>query len=737
MSIRNVADDRVIAVARLSGRRGRQGATIVDRPLRIVLWSVWGFAALLPLTALAQASASQPPQSDSASVAPPSPKPAQTDTTQSLDEAFSLQLDESLDVGVPWPDLNAVTPDLALPDASPDTAEGDGGLAAGPDTTPEIWGEPPEVTQPDAPVLADDGSERRYVVEVSGLDELESADQLRERFNALSLLKERDGKPANIAQINRRMKEDELLLERILDAKGYYDAVIRSSIQPPEKEGDRLRAVLRVQPGSRYALSRVSLPGLAIAEAKVPSLRAAFPVAVGDPIDADKIEAAQAELAIALGDHGFPFATVEEPVVTIDHETIKGDLEVVVRSGGYRLFGDIVMQGTSGRVFSARHLSRIARFDRGDVYQASDVEDLRRAIIATGLASSVSLEPSDAGDAEHVNIAVDLSRAPPRTIAGALGYGTGEGFRAEVSWQHRNLFPPEGAITVRGLVGTREQAAGVLFRRNNFLRRDNILSASLSARHQNLDAFEAKTITLSAGLERQTNVLYQKKWTWSIGGELTASRETDFSEATGTETQRDYLIVAVPGAVTRDATDDLLNPTDGFRLGVRLSPEVARQNGVFAYVRAQVDGSIYYSVSDSVVLASRVRLGSILGGVSSDRIAPSRRFYAGGGASVRGYAYQAIGPRDPDNDPLGGKSLTEFSLEARIRFGSFGVVPFLDAGNISRGFLPNLGGLRYGAGIGVRYYTSFGPIRVDVGTPLNRQAGDSRIGVYVSLGQAF
>lgn len=649
-------------------------------------------------------------------------------------------MDDSLDVGVPWPDLNAQTAEPVIPEASAVPSEGaadEAGLPVAADASPDLPEQELDAAQPDAPVLADDGSERRYAVEVNGLDGLEDVDQFRQRFDALSVLKERDGKPANIAQINRRMKEDEQLLERILDAKGYYDAVIRSSIRPPEKEGNRLRVVLAVQPGPRYAFSRVSLPGLAIAETRVPSLRGAFRIAVGDPIDADKVQTAQAELAVALGDHGFPFASVGEPVVTIDHETAKGDLEVVVRAGGYRMFGDIVMQGKSGRVLSARHLSRIARFDRGDVYQASDVEDLRRAIIATGLASSVSLEPRDAGDAEHVNIAVDLSRAPPRTVAGELGYGTGEGFRAEASWQHRNLFPPEGALTVRGLVGTKEQAAGLIFRRTNFLRRDNILSAALSARHQNLNAFEAKTITLSGSLERQTNVLYQKKWTWSIGSELTASRETDFSEATGTQTQRDYLIFAVPGSVSYDATDDLLDPTGGFRLGARISPELARQSGVFSYVRAQVDGSIYFPVSDTVVLASRVRLGSILGGGSSDRIAPSRRFYAGGGASVRGYAYQAIGPRDPDNDPLGGKSLAEFSLEARVRLGSFGLVPFLDAGNIARGFLPKLSGLRYGAGIGVRYYTGFGPIRIDVGTPINRQSGDSRIAVYVSLGQAF
>lgn len=181
----------------------------------------------------------------------------------------------------------------------------------------------------------------------------------------------------------------------------------------------------------------------------------------------------------------------------------------------------------------------------------------------------------------------------------------------------------------------------------------------------------------------------------------------------------------------------MLDPHKGFRLGARISPELSLQNGSFSYVRTQIDGSFYLPFGKKVVLASRARLGSILGGVTADRIAPSRRFYAGGGASVRGYGYQAIGPRDVNNDPIGGKSLAEFSLEARVRFGAFGVVPFLDAGNIATGFLPKLSNVRYGAGLGLRYYSNFGPIRIDVGTPLNRQKGDGRIAVYVSLGQAF
>ena len=264
-----------------------------------------------------------------------------------------------------------------------------------------------------------------------------------------------------------------------------------------------------------------------------------------------------------------------------------------------------------------------------------------------------------------------------------------------------------------------------------------MLTGGFSFYHRDYDAYKAKTLSLSAGLERQSNFLFQKKWAWGIGGQLLGTRERSYYGGSQVKNSRTYLIGALPVSLTYDASDDLLDPSRGFRIGVRASPEASWHDKAFTYVVTQLDGSAYLPVSDRVVLASRMRLGSILGGVDLDNIAPSRRFYAGGGASVRGYAFQSIGPRDPENDPYGGKSLAEFSLEARIKFGVFGVVPFLDAGNISTGFLPKLSDIRYGAGIGLRYYSTFGPIRIDVGTPLNRQKGDSRIAVYVSLGQAF
>ncbi len=392
-------------------------------------------------------------------------------------------------------------------------------------------------------------------------------------------------------------------------------------------------------------------------------------------------------------------------------------------------------------LFGPDHAALMARFDKGDLFQQSEVEDLRRALIATGLVSTVTLEPV-ASDEEPgvVDIAANVTPAPLRTISGALGYGTGEGLRSEVSWEHRNLFPPEGLIRLTGVLATQEQSGSITYRRNNFRRRDNVLNGQVALSNIDNSAFEARTFSVSASLERQSNLIFQKKWNWSTGVELLASQERDVAGNIQTTSRDTFFIAALPMTLAYDGSDNLLDPTSGFRLSARLSPEASLQSGSFFYARSQIDGSAYYPVSDKIVLAGRARLGSIVG-AGSNRIAPSRRLYSGGGGSVRGFGFQRIGPRDVNNDPSGGRSLVEFSLEARVRVdafgGNFGVVPFIDAGNVYTNSLPDFTGLRFGTGLGLRYYSDFGPIRVDVGTPINPQEGDSRIAVYVSLGQAF
>ena len=593
------------------------------------------------------------------------------------------------------------------------------------------WPALPADTGEVAASATDAAAETRYRWRIDGIDGIGDA-LLRQRFAAASTLDANDHEPANAAQLDRRAREDADLLATLLRAAGYYDARIITRVEP----GTRPLVVLSAEPGVLYRFAGVRLSGVEAAGDKAGALRRSFGVAANDPVDADKVTAGEAQLRAQIGREGFPFAAVSEPQVVVDHATRTATLDLSVRPGGERRFGRIVAL-PGNRVFEPEHVQDIARFAPGQPYDAAGLDDLRRALIQTGLVAAAEVRPVEGSEPGTVDVGVRLDPAPARTVAGELGYGTGEGARAELSWTHRNLFAPEGALTLRSVLGTNEQLSAVVFRRNNFHARDRVLTGQLALAHTQRDAYEARTYSLSGSLERQTNIFFQKTWTWSLGGELLASDERDVIASTGEPRRRTFFIAAAPTSLNYDGSDDLLNPTRGFRLGGRISPELSLQGAAFGYTRTQIDASVYRPVADRVVLAARTRLGTILG-APREQIAPSRRFYAGGGASVRGYGYQSIGPRDPNNDPIGGRSLAEFSIEARIKaFGDFGLVPFLDAGNIYTDALPGFTGLRYGTGLGVRYYSNFGPIRVDVGTPINPQRGDARVAVYVSLGQAF
>ncbi|MDE2563566.1 MAG: BamA/TamA family outer membrane protein [Sphingomonadales bacterium] len=597
---------------------------------------------------------------------------------------------------------------------------------------------------------------------------------LADRFATLSSLRSLDTSDDSLAQLARRARSDSELLDKLLRYYGYYGATVYQSVQPrsqPAVAGaeagnggapaastgnangrrrsplDAEGAVVRfdIVPGAQYRVGGIALGDLDQTGDDYAKLRDAFALKTGDPLETQAILEGAAALDTALGENGYAFATTGEPSLMIDHKPETGDVTVPVENNGKYRFGQMVSE--LPKFLSSHHLHVISRFHPGDVYKRSDVTDLRQAILATGLVSSVTITPrktqeSDAGVPGTVDLDVAMTKAPLRTIAGQLGYSTGQGFRLEGSWENRNLFPPEGMLRVRGVAGTDEQLAGITFRRNNFMRRDQVLTADLYGQTLKTNAYDASTISLLTTIERQQTLIFQKPFIWSVGLQLLATRETDAPDANGAIKRSTYFISALPLHIAFDYSDDLLDPTRGYRLSLRGSPEYSVSSGVNSqYVKLQFDGSYYHPVGDGkVVLAGRVRVGSIVGH-NTATIAPSRRFYAGGAGSVRGYGYQKVGPRDVLGDPAGGTSLTEFSLEARIRTGLVGgavsVVPFLDAGTVGTGRYPTLKGMKYGAGVGLRYLTNFGPIRIDVGTPLNREPGDSRIGVYVALGQAF
>jgi translocation and assembly module TamA len=228
---------------------------------------------------------------------------------------------------------------------------------------------------------------------------------------------------------------------------------------------------------------------------------------------------------------------------------------------------------------------------------------------------------------------------------------------------------------------------------------------------------------------------------WRVSAGTSFAYEIVDEKADNGEGKRRFQLFGLPLTAVRDDTNDALDPTEGTRLQLSLTPTTGVGDESLLFLTAIAGGSAYYAIDEEerFVLAGRARVGTILA-EDTDALPASRRFYAGGGGSIRGYEYQLVGPLDNDEEPFGGTSLVEIGAEVRVRVTEeIGVVPFIDGGTVYDDPIPNGDEtLRWAAGLGLRYFTGFGPIRLDVAFPLNPRDGvDEAFQFYVSFGQAF
>jgi translocation and assembly module TamA len=649
------------------------------------------------------------------------------------------------ELGKPLPPIGSVTPPEA-PSAAPSATVPV--AAPGGQLPPSNVPTDPELTQPLTPLSSfdlttpppapnqkpDESAPEpvHYQLVLEGFDKV----GLEGRFRSLSALADADGDATNGAQVSARAKEDELLAVRLLRSEGYYDATAVATVEQLPDQPGRLRVTVAAAPGARYNFGQIRITG---PQTVPPDLaRQALPLKTGDPIVAADVEAGEGNIHLRLPQQGYPFVDIGMRDVVLDPATHVGDYTLPVDPGPRSVFAGFTTDGKLA--FDAKHVGVLARFKRGELYDSRKVDDLREAMVATGLFRTVAAQPVRTGEmapdgSEYVNVRVRQVAGPSHSLSGTAGYATGEGLKVQGTWEALNMFPPEGALIVTGIAGTQDQGLQVAFKRSNAGQRDRTVLLQAEADRQEFPAYHGYLARLYGLISRDSTPIWQKRWTYAYGAELVASNE-DENRFPPISITNAHFIAGLIGQLGYDRSNNLLDPTKGFRLLTRVNPEVSLREPTKPYIRNILEGSVYVPAGKNFTIAARSRVGSIYGATIAD-LAPSRRLYAGGGGSVRGFGYQELGPKDAKGVPIGGRSLVEFSLEARYRFGNYGIVPFIDAGNVYETQYPKLSGMRYGVGIGGRLYTNFGPLRLDVATPIARRKGESRVAFYVSIGQAF
>lgn len=590
--------------------------------------------------------------------------------------------------------------------------------------------------------------------------------------DASLLYRLRQDAPPDGETLARRMAADLNPLVDALWSQGYYNAelqvvvdgvALRVGAEPNAAlvralEGYRNRSVvpiaIRVQPGPVFALRSISVVetggGLspAIADpAKISRLKA------GDAATSASLRAAQAALVDHLRNQSRPLAKIVELRPVVDHPARSMDVTYVVAPGPVAGFGDISV-GETGNIPPAVVRSFIY-LEPGDPYSPKELADTRKSIATIPAVGSVRIREAEALDAAgNLPLSLGVTERPKRLFGFSTRYSTIDGPAVKTYWEHRNLFGGAERLRLEGstflaprIDGTKIQEIGD-FERSDIggrLSFSFLKPALYGSRYDWLldgTAVRERIGTSRYGgyTARYANVTTAIQRRFSDTFSVSAGIEVERGQTSDQLGQVDYTLVGIPLSVKYDSTDSLLDPTRGIRATASVTPYPTFLGSTIGVVQSKASLSAYYALDEDAryVLAGRVGLGSIAGEGLSD-IPATRRFYAGGGGSVRGYAYRTLSPLGPDGRLTGGRSLFEGSVEARIKItDTIGVVPFFDAGMAFESAVPNFKErLQMAAGLGLRYYTAIGPIRLDVAAPLNPRKGDKPAAVYISIGQAF
>ena len=604
-----------------------------------------------------------------------------------------------------------------------------------------------------------------YQVDLASVGNNDIDQTLKATSDLLSL---RTSAPVSPFGLIARARSDIDRLKTALESFGYYEAHVSININglpltDPSlgdaltalPKGSSARVAISFTLGTLYHLRRIDIAG----EVPPPiNARDTLGLATGQPAVAASVLAGGARLLTALQEQGYAFAQVDPPVAYEAADAPVLDLSFHVAAGSKVKIGDIHIEGLQ-RVHESLVRRRLL-LHSGDLYKPSAIEAARHDLLGMNVFGQVSVQvgskPDESGG---VPITFKMRERLRHAIALSAAFSSDLGGSGGATWTDRNVFGNAEQLTfaasVINLGGSDTTGTGydtsVKYLIPDFLHRNQSLQFAITAIKQQLQAYDQTAQTASVTLSRKLSSI------WTVSAGLSTTDET-ILQVIGTSplppytpdtaTKFDYTMVAQPFKVIYDSTDlptPLEDPVHGFRGTLSLTPTLAIGHPNATFLITTLTLATYFDLNNLLpiapgrsVLAAR-GLAGVAQGAGELSLPPDQRFYAGGTSTIRGYGYQLVGPMFPHTDiPTGGTAITAAGLEFRQRlYTNWGVVAFVDAGQVSASLKPLPDETRIGTGAGMRYYTPIGPIRFDIAVPVARRQGDDSFEVYIGLGQAF
>ncbi|SCM77501.1 Outer membrane protein [uncultured Pleomorphomonas sp.] len=607
----------------------------------------------------------------------------------------------------------------------------------------ELFGHRFFEAEPDPDISPD---AQRYTV---AIDTVGADDDLHAAVLAASALwtGRDDTPPPSTAAFLSRVNAEYGRITAALYREGRYGGTIEitvggqdpDAIAPDAVLPQPVKVAMRVTPGPLFRFGQVEITGAPPPGPEDTDFKKSTPaeigLAVGEPARAGAVTGSEKLLIDAWRRRGHPLASIVRRDTIAEHDSSTLDVAITVDPGPAATFGPLAVTGTSR--MDPRYTAWMTGIEPGAPYDPAVIERGQKNLRRLQVFSSQRIEEAKAlGPNGQLPLTLNVAERPLHVFGGGVSYATEDGAGVEAYWQHRNLFGHAESFKLSGAVNG---IAGVdpkdfnydlsaTFTRPGIITPFTDFTAALEATRETPDTYTETAITAKVGLSHAIT----DELTASVGLGVTASRDED---AQGTDK---FLLTGLPIGLAYDSRDDKTDPHEGFNAKVSAEPFYEANFGNAGVITdASVTSYLALDREGRFVIAGRLAAGSILG-APIDEMPNGRLYYAGGGSSVRGYAYRSLGPKD-NGVVTGGLSRLEGSVELRAKVSeSFGVVGFVDAGNAFASNYPDFAdGLRFAAGAGIRYYTGLGPVRLDVALPLDHEPGDSTFGVYIGLGQSF
>lgn len=558
-----------------------------------------------------------------------------------------------------------------------------------------------------------------------------------------ALVSGQDNPPSGLIGVISRARSDRNLLLAALYNAGRYGGTVDVTVagkdldsvdlDPERRVAHPVPVTVTIRPGAlfRFGATKITLAGGGTENP------ADYDLIPGQVAQSGLILAAESRLVRVFQERGHPLAQLVDQNVVADHKNATLDVELFFDPGPVATFGQVQVEGTEKVEpdFVASH----ADIPVGRTYDPRRIEQSAERLRKLGIFSRVTIEPGKQLMPDGtVPILITVAEGKMRVIGAGLTVDSENGLGVEGFWRHRNLFGRGEQFGVEAAIGRignvtgldqLEYRAALTFAKPGVIGPASRFESRVTFEFEDPEAFKRTSLGATAGL------VYEIDDKQTIRGDL----EFELSEIEDVFGTTEHILIGTPMEYVRDARDDRLDPTKGYRVTVFAQPFYDLKQSVgFARIGGQVSAYQAVDAAKRFVLAAKVGGGAIFGADISE-IAANRRFYAGGATSVRGYGFQQAGPATADGTPTGGLALVETSVEARVRVTkSVSVVPFVDAGGVFDNSTADFGdSLQFGAGLGVRYKTPIGPLRLDVAVPLNPGRGDDEFGVYLGLGHAF